>query len=113
MKTLRYFAALLMLLTGILHVLPKFEIPRVPDALPMLVFGIAYFTVGVLLIVNKKIATTLGIVFPLTGLVVGFLVVGLRNWDTILSIMFLIDAVVIICCIILMFRNRTIGHTLN
>jgi hypothetical protein len=107
MKTIRYFAALLMLVTGTMHLLPMFKVPRDPNALPMLAFSIVYFTTGVLLIMNKNISRVLGIVFPLIGLAVGFFVVGLKNWDTMLTIMFIIDAVVVICCIILLLnRNK-------
>ena len=79
MKTIRYFAALLMLSTGVMHLLPMFKEPRDPNALPMLGFGIVYLTIGVLLILNKNISRVLGIVFPLIGLGVGFFVVGLKN----------------------------------
>jgi len=107
MKTIRYFAALLMLVTGVMHLLPIFKVPRDPNALPMLAFGLAYLTVGVLLILNKNISRILGIVFPLIGLAVGFFMIGLKNWDTMLTIMFVIDAVVVICCIILLLnRNK-------
>jgi hypothetical protein len=108
MKTIRLIAALLMLVTGVMHILPMFKEPSDPNALPMLGFGIAYLTVGVLLILNKNISHILGIVFPLIGLGVGFFVVGMKNWDTILTVMFIIDAIVVICCTTLLLnRNRT------
>ena len=107
MKTIRYFAALLMLVTGVMHLLPVFKVPRDPNALPMLAFGIAYLSIGVLLILNKEYSRVLGIVFPLIGLAVGFFMIGLKNWDSMLTIMFLIDAVVVICCIALLLdRNK-------
>jgi hypothetical protein len=107
MKTIRYFAAFLMLATGVMHILPMFKEPRDNNALPMLGFGIVYLTIGVLLILNKKISSLLGVIFPLIGLAVGFFVVGLKNWDTILTIMFVIDAVVVICCTVLILnRNK-------
>ncbi len=107
MKTIRYLAALLMVITGILHVLPMFKEVKDPNAIPMLVFGIVYFAIGVLLFMDKKFSQILGIVFPLIGLGVGFGVVGLKNWDTMLTIMFIIDAVVVICCLILLlYRNK-------
>jgi len=99
MKTILYVAACLLLLTGALHLIPIFKTPSDPNALPMLVFGILYFAVGVLLLMKKRFATYLGIIVPLTGLGVGFFVVGLKNWDTMLSFLFGIDAVVIVCCI--------------
>lgn len=105
MKTIRYLAALLMVITGILHVLPMFKEVKDPNAMPMLGFGILYLGIGVLLYMDKKFSQILGIIFPLIGLGVGFGVVGLKNWDTMLTIMFIIDAVVVICCLIL-FINR-------
>lgn len=107
MKTIRFLAGILMLLTSVMHLLPMFKVPKDPNALPMLAFGIAYLATGVLLLLNKKIAPVLGIAFPLIGLATGFIVVGIKNWNTILTIMFIIDAVVAICCIILLMnRNK-------
>jgi len=106
MKTIRYFAALLMLITGVLHILPMFSEPRDPNALPMLAFSIVYFGVGVLLMLKIRFSEILGIIFPLIGLGTGFFVVGLNNWDTMLSIMFIIDAIVIICCIVLLLNKN-------
>jgi hypothetical protein len=97
-----------MLATGVMHLLPMFKVPKDPNALPMLGFGIAYLTIGVLLILNKKISNVLGIVFPLIGLAIGFFMIGLKNWDSMLTIMFIIDAVVIICCIALLLNRNKI-----
>ncbi len=106
MKTIRCVAALLLVITGVMHVLPMFKEVRDANALPMLGFGIVYFTIGVLLFMDKKYASILGVVFPLIGLGVGFGVVGLKNWDVILSIMFIIDAVVAIGCLILLLNKN-------
>lgn len=106
MKTLRYFAAGLLLLTGVLHVLPMFKAPSDPNSVPMLIFGIAYFTIGVLLIKKIRFDTLLGIIVPVIGLCVGFFVVGVKNWNAMLSFLFAIDAVVIICCLILMLKKN-------
>lgn len=107
MKTIRYFAAVLMLITGVMHMLPVFTTPKDPNTLPMLGFGIAYFLIGVLLILNKKLAEILGIVVPIIGLAIGLFKIGIENWDAMLTIMFIIDAVVVIFCIILILnRNK-------
>ena len=108
MKTIRYLAAVLMLITGVMHMLPVFTKPEDPNALPMLGFGIVYFIIGILLILNKKIAEILGIIVPLIGLGIGFFKIGLKNWDTMLTIMFLIDAVVVICCIFLLMNRKKV-----
>ncbi len=104
MKPIRYFAALLMLFTGGMHVVPIFKMPDDPNSLPMLGFGIAYLLVGVLLILNRKLGPILGIIFPLAGLGIGFFKLGVSNWTTMLTIMFIIDAVVVVCSIILLLN---------
>jgi len=106
MKTIHYLAACLLLLTGILHFLPVIKTPSDPNAIPMLVFGIVYFTIGVLLIMKIRFATLLGLIFPLIGLGTGFFVVGFKNWDSMLSFLFAIDAVVIICCLFLLLNKK-------
>lgn len=107
MKTIRYLSACLLLLTGVLHILPIIKTPSDPNSIPMLVFGIIYFTIGVLLIMKIKFDSLLGIIFPLIGLGTGFFVVGFKNWDAMLSFMFVIDAVVIIgCSILLLNKNK-------
>jgi uncharacterized membrane protein HdeD (DUF308 family) len=98
MKTILYAAAFLLLLTGVLHLIPIFKTSSDPNALPMMVFGILYLAVGVLLLMKKHFAIYLGIIVPAIGLLVGFFVVGIKNWDTMLCFLFGIDAVVIICC---------------
>ncbi len=106
MKTIRYIAALLMLATGVLHLMPMFKVPSDPNALPMLAFSIAYLTIGVLLVLNKTFSYILGIVIPLVGLAIGFFKIGLKNWDTMLAIMFIVDAIVVICCIALLLNKN-------
>lgn len=105
MKPIRYFAAGLLLLTGILHILPMFKTPSDPNALPMLIFGIVYITIGILLILKVRYDSLSGIIFPFIGLLTGFFVVGLKNWNTMLTLMFLIDAVVVVCCFILFLKK--------
>jgi len=106
MKALRYLAAGLLLLTGVLHILPMFKTPSDPNSIPMLVFGIVYFTVGILLIMKIRFDSLLGVIFPLVGLGTGFFVVGIKNWDTMLTFMFAIDAVVVVFCLILLLNKN-------
>jgi uncharacterized membrane protein HdeD (DUF308 family) len=106
MKTIRYFAAGLLLLSGILHILPMIKTPSDPNSAPMMVFGIVYFAVGVLLIMKIKFDSLLGVIFPLIGLGTGFFVVGIKNWTTILTFLFAIDVIVIICCLILLLKKN-------
>ncbi len=107
MKQLRYLAASLMVITGVLHVIPIFKRIEDPNALPMLAFGIGYLAIGILLFLNKQIGKIIGIILSLIGLGVGFIKIGVVNWDIMLTVMFLIDAIVVISCIILLLnKNR-------
>jgi hypothetical protein len=83
-----------------------FKTPSDPNSIPMLIFGIAYFTIGILLIMKIRFDSLLGVIFPLIGLGTGFFVVGIKNWNTMLTFMFVIDAVVVICCLILLMKNN-------
>lgn len=103
MRTLRYITALLLILDGALHSLSYLQAPNDPNAIPMLVFGIIYFTTGVMLFLDMKYSAVTGIVFPLTGIGSGVFVIGLNNTSTMLWVMFAIDVLVVICCCILYF----------
>jgi hypothetical protein len=83
-----------------------FKTPSDPNSLPMLVFGIAYFAVGIMLIVKIRFDSLAGIIIPFIGLGVGFFKIGLKNWTTMLTFLFAIDAVVIICCMILLMNKK-------
>lgn len=100
MKALRYTASVLLLGSGIAHTLVAFHSFDDPDAPAVLVFGIFYFTIGILLLANLRFAPALGIIFPLIGLTAGIFVIGILKWTPILTLLFIIDAVVVICCIL-------------
>lgn len=106
MKTIRYLAACLLLLTGVLHFLPLIKTPSDPYAIPTMVGGIIYMTIGVLLIMKIKFATYLGVFLPLLGLTGGFIVTGIKNWDLLFSILYAIDAIVVICCLLLLLNKK-------
>lgn len=107
MKQLRYLASSLMVITGVLHAIPIFKGIDDPNALPMFAFGIGYLAIGVLLSLNKQIGKIIGIILPLIGLGIGFIKIGVENWDQMLFVMFLIDAIVVISCIMLLInKNR-------
>ncbi len=80
-----------------------------PQSLPVLVFGIFYFTIGMLLATNQRLAPLLGVIFPLMGLAAGFIVIGVSHWTIILTILFIVDAVVIGCCIPFLVRRNVIN----
>jgi hypothetical protein len=106
MKQIRYVASGLLMLTGILHFIPLITDFSNPNAIPMAAFGIAYGSIGYFLYRNKAFAKFLGILVPIIGLGAGFLKIGFQNWDTLLKILFAIDGIVIVCCILLLNKRR-------
>ena len=108
MKALRYFVALLLLLAGVLNVLPIFRIPRDAVEMNLIAFGINYFVLGLLLMLKKNFSPAWGIIFPMIGLVAGFFVIGFQHWTEMQSILFAIDALVVICCTILFLNKRNL-----
>jgi hypothetical protein len=106
MKPICYLAASLLFLTGVLHILPMFKTTYDLNLIPMLVFGIIYLIIWVLLIVKIKFDSLLGIIFPLIGSGTGSFVVGIKNWNNILTFIFLIDVIVVICRLILLLNKR-------
>jgi len=111
MKGLRYTASVLLLGSGIAHVLLAVLSPIDPQALPVLVFGIFYFTIGILLLANLRFAPALGIIFPLIGLASGILVIGIPNWSIMLTFLFIIDSVVVVLCIFC--NKKTLIHSIK
>lgn len=106
MKAIRYTAATLLLLTGILHTVPFFNEMQILHAEPMLVFGIFYFSIGALLLLKSDFSPAWGIIFPLIGLCTGFFVIGVKNWNMLLSFLFAIDFIVVVCCSFLFFNKE-------
>jgi uncharacterized membrane protein len=69
-----------------------------PTALLMALLGIVYFTIGFLFSLNIKYSKYLGLIFTVIELATGFGSVVIKNW---IKLLFAIDAVVAICCVLL------------
>lgn len=107
MKTIRFLAASLLLITGVMHLLPLIRAPHDPQSVPMLFFGIFYLATGIFLLMNHRYSLFAGVIFPFVGLLAGIIFVGIKTWDTMLTIMFAIDAIVIVCCLILLMKRNS------
>ena len=104
MKRIRYLAAGLLCLTGIIH-LARLGLADAPVVI-VVVFGVAYLIIGGLLFRNNKIAYYFGAIVPLIGLCVGPVI--LTN-PPILFAAFLgtIEIVVVVSCFSLIKRSRS------
>jgi hypothetical protein len=106
MRAVRNFAAMLMVLAGVLHAVYCFRAPADPNAVPMLVFGVIYFITGILLALNLRFSALMGMIFPLAGMGAGVVAIGPGNLDVMLIFLFAIDAVVILCCTALFLKRK-------
>ena len=105
MKMIRYFTVILFLLTGILHLSSSLREFTAPNAIPILAFGVTYFALGTLVFFKIRFSVILGIVFPFLGLGASLLVGGFHNWTMMITLIYGIDVLVIICCIALLARE--------
>lgn len=106
MKYIWYAAALLTLFTAAWHLISVIDVFSGPNGAPLLVFGIIYVVVGIFLLFRLKYALLMGILFPLLGLAGGFFVMGIKNWNTSFTVMFLIDAMIVILCALLLLQKK-------
>jgi hypothetical protein len=108
MNRIRYLAAGLLCLTGVIHVarlgFPPLDAPFVTV---VVIFGAAYLIIGGLLFLNSKTAYYLGAIAPLIGLCVGPII--LTN-PPILFAAFLgaIEIAVVVSCFYLIKGKRSI-----
>ena len=108
MKNVRNIAALLLVLTGLIHLSLFFDIPQAPEMVPVLVFGILYAVIGALVFRRTKYSAILGIAFPALGILGGLFLLDPKTMDPLVRIfLLLIDLVIIACCVILLLRKET------
>jgi hypothetical protein len=105
MKTIRYLAAGLLLLTGLLHVIQIFTVTVIDAAIFITVtFGVIYLVLGILLLRSGRVVLWLAAILPLVGLLLA--AVGMLTKPTMLGAFFmLIDIVISACCFTLLFRK--------
>ena len=104
MNWIRYLAAGLLCVTGIIHV-ARLGLADAP-ALIVVVFGVAYLLIGGLLFRNNKTAYYLGAIVPIIGLCVGPVI--LTNPPIlVVALLGAIEVVVVISCLYLIKRMRS------
>jgi hypothetical protein len=105
MKTIRYFAALLMLISGVWHVALYFNAPA-DWGITALAFGVLYFIIGLLLLRPKMIGLYLGLL-PIVAVVAAPFMIGVKNLSLIMSALLLMDLVVFVCCAFLILAGKS------
>ncbi len=103
MKAIRYLAASMFLLTGILHFYLAINPTPETGSIAGLIGGIVYSATGVLLLMKVGFARWLGLI-PIIAIVMAPFMLDLTNLDWTM-VWFPIELVAVICCIILLVKK--------
>ena len=106
MKTIRLIAGMLLVISGVLHVVMYIKTQNDPGSIGTLIFGIIYATTGLLLFTKQKYPVYLAMIFPLIGMTIALIKFGFPALTSLMALLVLIDILVIISCgYILMTRK--------
>jgi hypothetical protein len=106
MKTIRLIAAVLLLITGVLHVVVYIKAPNDPGNIGFLVFAIIYGITGLLLFTKKLYPVYLGLFLPLIGMTISLIKFGFPALNSMMALLLLIDVIVIISCAYLWLKGK-------
>jgi len=105
MKTIRILAGILLVISGVLHLVKYIQDPGVPGSIGLLVFGIIYAVIGVLLFTTKVYPVYLGLIFPLIGMILSMIKFGVPELISLLMLFKVIGVIVIAFCAWLLLRK--------
>lgn len=106
MRTIRLLSGILLLITGVLHVVLYIKDPAVSGSTGLLVFGIVYAVIGFLLFNSKKYPLYLGLIIPLIGMTLSIVKFGLPELISLLALFKVIGLIVVICCGYLLYSQK-------
>lgn len=114
MKTIHYLAGILLLLTGILHIVMFVQQHEDPDVTGILIFGIIYTVIGLLLFTKKIYPLYLGLIVPVIGMTLSIIKFGLPELLSMLALFKVIGLIAVILCgyLILKTRQTSVSHNL-
>ena len=105
MKTIRILAAVMLLVTGVLHVIQLLLAKLDPATIITVIFGVAYLAIAFFLFRAGRIVLWFGAIVPLVGLLLA--VLGMFTAPTLLGAVFIaIDGVIIACCFYLISKSK-------
>jgi hypothetical protein len=106
MKTIRNLAGVLLLITGILHIVLFIDKPDDPGSVGVLIFGIIYSVIGILLFNRKIYPLYLGLFIPLIGMTLSIIKFGIPDLVSLLALFKVIGIIVLICCGYLLLNRK-------
>jgi uncharacterized membrane protein HdeD (DUF308 family) len=108
MKSIRLLAGILLLITGILHVVIYIKDPNVSGSIGLLIFGIIYTVTGILLFNRKIYPLYLGLIIPLIGMTLSIMKFGIPSLISMLALFKLIGIIVVIYCGYLLLNRKKV-----
>jgi len=106
MKTIRTLAGILLLISGLLHIIAYFQAPDSPGSIPLLSFGVIYSIIGFLLFNRKKYPLYLAIIVPLIGMALSLIKFGIPELISLSALFKVLEIIAVVCCIALIIPGK-------
>ncbi len=106
MRTFRLLAGILLLISGILHIVTYFQAPDSQGSVPVLSFGIIYMIIGALLFNRKKYPLYLAIIVPIIGMTLSLIKFGIPELVSLSALFKVLEIIAIICCVVLLINSK-------
>ncbi len=103
---MRLFAGILLLISGILHIIAYFRAPDSPGSIPVLAFGVIYMIVGFLLFSRKRYPLYLAIIVPFTGMTLSLIKFGIPELISLSALFKVLEIIAVVCCIVLLLKSQ-------
>ena len=97
---------MLLLISGVLHVVAYFQAPDSPGSIPVLSFGIIYLIVGFLLFNRKKYPVYLAIIVPLIGMTLSLIKFGIPELISMSALFKVLEIIAVFNCIVLLIKSQ-------
>jgi uncharacterized membrane protein HdeD (DUF308 family) len=101
MKTIRLLAGILLLVSGVLHIVAYFQASDIQGSIPVLSFGVIYVILGFLLFNRKKYPVYLAIVVPVIGMTLSLIKFGIPELISLSALFKVLEISVVVCCVML------------
>lgn len=106
MKSVRLLAGMLLLISGILHIVAYFKAPESQGSIPVLAFGVIYMIVGLLLFNGKQYPLYLGIIVPVIGMILSLIKFGIPELISLSALFKVLEIIAAVCCLVLLLKRQ-------
>lgn len=106
MKSIRLLAGLLLLISGVLHIVAYFKAPDSQGSIPVLAFGVIYMIVGLLLFNSKKYPLYFGLIVPVIGMILSLIKFGIPELISLSALFKVLEITAVVCCLVLLLKRQ-------